>query len=87
MAEQLNRAEQAALVERLQSRLSGRVTREALLAEFERRKEARVFQDAESLYGKYAEPSVDLSAEELEASIREFSTEWEKELDDDADNH
>ena len=82
LAKQLTPEEQTALIEHLRARQTGQVTREMLLAEFERRKAAGLFENAQSLYGKYAEPRVDISEEALEASIREASTEWEKELDE-----
>jgi hypothetical protein len=82
LAKQLKPEEQTALIEYLRARQTGQVTREMLLAEFERRKAAGLFENAESLYGKFAEPYVELSEEELEATIREASTEWEKELDE-----
>src|SRR5690242_16665719 len=82
LAKQLKPEEQIALIEYLRARQTGQVTREMLLAEFERRKAAGLFENAESLYGKYAEPRVDISEAELEATIREASTEWEKELDE-----
>lgn len=82
LAEQLTTIEQATLVERLLSRLSSSTTREMLLAEFERRKQAHTFEHEESLYGKYANPTVNISAEELDTTIHEFANEWEQELDD-----
>ena len=82
LAKQLTPEEQTALIEYLRARQSGQVTRAMLLAEFERRKAAGLFENAESLYGKFAVPHVDISEEVLEATIREASTEWEKELDE-----
>jgi hypothetical protein len=82
LAKKLKPEEQTALIEQLRAQQRGQITREALLAEFERRKAAGAFVDAEDLYGKYANPAVDISEEELEATIREASTEWEKELDE-----
>jgi hypothetical protein len=82
LAEQLTPIEQATLVERLLSRLSSSTTREMLLVEFERRKQAHLFDHEESLYGKYANPAVNISSEELDATIRQFANEWEQELDD-----
>jgi hypothetical protein len=82
LAKQLTPEEQTALIETLRAKQRGQVTREMLMAEFERRKAAGLFENAESLYGKYANPDIDISAEQLEADIREAATEWEKELDD-----
>jgi len=59
-----------------------RVTRETLLAEMEELRAQGAFEGVESLRNKYAEPSLDLSDEELHASIRGFSQEWEQDLDD-----
>jgi hypothetical protein len=82
LAKQLTPEEQTALIETLRAKQRGQVTREMLMAESERRKAAGLFENAESLYGKYANPDIDISAEQLEADIREAATEWEKELDD-----
>ncbi len=68
LAEQLPLTEQLRLMAQLRqkvSRSSGSVTREQLLAEFERKKQSGVFENAESLYGKYANPDADVSSEEL----------------------
>jgi len=86
LAKQLPSEERAELVERLRETLprkfTSSVTREMLLAEHERLKEAGAFDNVESLYGKYANPEVDISAEELEAYLHEIGTEWEKEMDE-----
>ncbi len=86
LAEQLDAADRAALVQRLQATLpleSGlAVTRDMLLAELEQLRAAGAFAGAESLRNKYADPPLDLGDEELRASIREFSTEWEQDLAD-----
>jgi hypothetical protein len=86
MAEQLTAEERARLVKELQAKIprkfTGRVTREMLLAEHERLKAAGAFENVESLYGKYFNPNVDISAEELDAYLHEIGTEWEKEMDE-----
>lgn len=86
LAEQLTSEERARLVERLQATLplqqTGPVTREQLLAEFERKKAAGAFDNLESLRGKYANPDLDVSEEELNAYLHQIRTEWEKEIDD-----
>ncbi|MEW6578262.1 MAG: hypothetical protein AB1435_03605 [Chloroflexota bacterium] len=86
MAEQLDARDRAALVQRLQATLppegSIRVTREVLLAELEHLRAAGAFEGVESLRNKYAEPLLELDDDDLRASIREFSTEWEQDLDD-----
>lgn len=85
LAKQLKPAEQTALIENLKAAQSGQITRERLLAEFERRKASGAFEHTESLYGKYANPSLDISAEALEATIHEAATAWEEELDEFSD--
>ena len=69
LAEQLKEEEQAALAEKLLAKrprkFTGQVTREMLLAEHERLKAAGAFENVESLYGKYANPDVDVNEEEL----------------------
>jgi hypothetical protein len=86
LAEQLTPDERAQLIERLQATLkstaTGSVTREMILAEFERRKAAGAFEHVESLYGKYAVPGVEWSQEEIDAYLHEIGTEWEKEMDE-----
>ncbi len=87
LAEQLTPDEQAALVKHLQARLQSaappyRLTREQVLAEFDRRKARGVFETAEILRNKYANPAIDLTEEELLGVIHEAATEWEKELDE-----
>jgi hypothetical protein len=81
LAEQLEPTEQMLLVAKLLERRTGSVTREMLLAEFERRKQSGAFAHEESFYGEYAaEPSSSLSFEDIQAAIHEYS--WEDELDE-----
>lgn len=91
LAEQLNASERAVLIQRLQATLlpsrSSRVTREMLLAELEQLRAAGAFDGVESLRNKYADPPLELSDEELCASIHELSQGWEQDLDDLFDNH
>ena len=82
LAKQLKPEEQAALIETLRARTTGRVTREMLLAEFERRKAAGDTGNDTLYFGKYANPKVNISTEELEATLHEAATEWEKEIDE-----
>ncbi len=82
MARQLKPEEQQALIKALQPQTALPINRELVLAEFARRKAAGLFENAESLYGKFAYPQVELTEEALLATIREFSTEWEDELDE-----
>jgi hypothetical protein len=84
-AEGLTPNEQAALIAHLRTRAtasSGAVSREQVLAEFERRKAAGAFEKAESLKGKFAHPALDLTFEEIQSIIHEAATEWESELDE-----
>jgi hypothetical protein len=82
LAKQLTPVEQRALIEQLRARQSGHVTREMLLAEFERRKAAGAAEHDTLYFGKYANPAVDVNAEAIEATLHEAATEWEKELDE-----
>ncbi|MBI5670839.1 MAG: hypothetical protein HZC41_22840 [Chloroflexi bacterium] len=85
LAEKLTKEEQAALIERLQQRVHPRrsgLTQEQVLAEFERRKANGEFENAESLYGKFAHPATDLADDSLLKTIHEIATEWEQELDE-----
>jgi hypothetical protein len=82
--ERLTPEEQAALIARLKARIataSGTVTRERVLAEFERRKATGAFESVESLRGKFAHPALGLSFEEIQAITHEAATEWENEVD------
>ncbi len=85
-AKQLPSEKRAELVERLQETLPHKwtrpVTREMLLAEFERKKAAGAFKNLESLRGKFANPHVSIGAEELDAYLHEIGTEWEQEIVD-----
>lgn len=89
LAEQLPPDEQLLLIAQLRQKVShrlGSVTREELLAEFERKRQAGVFEKAESLYGKYANPNSDVSSEDLQVTIRQIRDQWKEdfpELNDD----
>ncbi len=83
--EKLTFEEQAVLIARLQSRMAasrGTITRERILAEFERRKSAGAFKKAQSLGGKFAHPALDLTFEEIQAITDEAAAEWENEQDE-----
>ena len=88
LAEQLTPADQVALVEHLQvdryvpPPLDMGITREALLAKHARLLAEEAFENVESLRNRYARPGLDISAEELDAYLREIGTEWEKELNE-----
>lgn len=85
-AERLDPQDRIWLIQRLQASLDAPVvdrgvTREGILADFDRRKAAGLFENVESLYGKYA-GGADVSQEELDALFHEIGTEWEQELDE-----
>ncbi len=82
LAKQLKPAEQTALIENLKAAQSGQITRELLLAEFEHRWSRRGIETDNLYFGKYANPDVNISAEELESTIHEAATAWEEELDE-----
>lgn len=76
LAYQLTPEDRRRLVDALQSE------RERILAEFKRRREAGENATDSLYFGKYANPAVDLSYEELEATIHEAANEWEDEIDE-----
>ncbi len=78
LAEQLTVRERTALIQRLQATLPNRITRETLLAELEQLKAEGAFEGVESLRNKYADPLLELTDDELRASLQEFSNEWER---------
>lgn len=84
LAEQLNAEDRAALLQHLQAMLlpesDSPPTRETLLAEFEQLRAIGAFDTARSLRNQYAEPPLELSDEELRASIHDLSTQWEQDL-------
>lgn len=84
LARQLSINERAVLIRYLQATLppQHRVTRESLQAELEQRRAAGLFEHVDSLRNKYADPPLDLSDDELRASIHQLSKEWEQDLDD-----
>lgn len=84
-AEALSRDQQALLIARLQAKTkesAGTVTRESILAEFERRKAGGAFDPQQSLHGKFAHPDLDLTFAEIQAITHEAATEWEAETDE-----
>lgn len=86
LVDQLNFDERTALMAHLRATIpfidEPPVTREKLLEEHERLRAEGAFDNATSLRNKYASPDFDLSFEELEAGIREFSNQWEEDIDD-----
>ena len=48
---------------------------------------AGAFKQVSSLYGAFANPHADLSAETLDSYLHEIGTEWEAELDEMAGRH
>lgn len=89
LAEQLSPEEQMQLTARLQHRARGQyldtggeLTIEAINAYREELKAAGAFNKVPSLAGMAGPPRLDISFEELQATIREASTEWEQEIDE-----
>ena len=84
LTEQLSASERAALIQHLQDQSNDRVnegiTLKEIEREHERRRAAGEFAETISLMGKYARPGLDLSFDNLQASINEAATEWEQEL-------
>jgi hypothetical protein len=84
-AETLNREQQALLIARLRVKTVesvDSVTRDSILAEFERRKDEGAFEHTASLHGKFAHPDLDLTFEEIQKITHEAATEWENEIED-----
>jgi hypothetical protein len=85
LVEQLPGRDRAALLAHLQIDLAASeddVTRESLLAEHARLKASGAFDRVESLANRYARPELALTEEELDATLHEIRTEWEKEIDE-----
>jgi hypothetical protein len=83
--QELPAAQKAVLVYHLQQPNPGQeksFTREQALAELAGLRATGAFDHVESLLGKYPHTGVDLSVEELQATLRESATEWESELDE-----
>ena len=83
--QELPDAQKAILVHHLQQPESGQeksYTQEQAIAELEALRAIGAFDNVESLLGKYALSGVDVSANELEITIRESATKWESELDE-----
>lgn len=81
LAEQLSDDERIDLIQRLTERQE-KLALKIITAKRQRQLEQGEFENVESLRNKYAEPSLDISDEELRAGIREFSTQWKEDLDD-----
>jgi hypothetical protein len=85
MTGQLSPPERAVLLERLRVLTRSdekRVTLESIVARRERLRKAGAFDHITSLANRWARPDLDLSDEELTATIREVSKEWEKDIDE-----
>jgi hypothetical protein len=86
LADQLNREEQSMLLEHLQIQLelssSPHLSREAIIAETIRLKQVGAFEKSVDLSNRWARPGLDLSLEELDKGISEFSNEWQDELNE-----
>jgi hypothetical protein len=88
-AMQLPPEDQDALLERLQlqKRLnrSEAVTRQTLLAELDRRRAAGLYENLESLEGKFARSgAAAVNPDEVDAYLRSLNSEWEEDLDHNA---
>jgi len=85
-AEQLTSEERLRLVKELQAKLPPPldygITREQLAAEMDELRASGAFEKAESLYGKFSNPKVDVSDEEVNEYLHEIGTEWEEEMDE-----
>ena len=83
---QLKPADRTTLLHQIQRAGAGQpsepVTRESILIEYMRRLLAGELEDLPSALGLFARPDLELSFEQIETDLHEFSTEWEKELDD-----
>ncbi len=86
LADQLSLVDKRVLIAHLQNSLPHEqgidVTREGLIAELEQLRTAGAFDHAESLYGKFANPNIDLSEEELHAYLHQVASEWEEEMNE-----
>jgi hypothetical protein len=84
-AQKLPPSQQAVLVHRLQQTEQEQkkgFTREQAISELEALRAEGAFDQVESLFGKYAGSGVDVTAEELSATLHKDATEWENELDE-----
>ena len=83
---QLTSDESVRLMEHIQAKLPqkqpGTVTRDTLLAEHERLMAAGAFDHVESLRGKYMNPDIDLTKEEIQAYLQDIGTAWERDIDE-----
>ncbi len=91
LAEQLQETDQDKLISHLRARqnvekdqvAAPEPTREALIQELYDLRATGVFDNMESLYGKYANPNVpDVSEAEFHADLHLIASEWEQELDE-----
>lgn len=85
LVKRLPRKEQETLVAQVQEDLQAvrdyGITVEDIMAEFERRKAAGAFDGLENLEGKYANPNVQVSAEELKRYLQQVGTEWQEDIE------
>jgi hypothetical protein len=79
LARQLKPEEQTALIESLQHTAQISFTHHDARIEIDRRKAAGAV--IEDLYGRYAQPPVDLSKEKLEETLREAGTAWNEDVE------
>jgi hypothetical protein len=80
LVDQLTNDERQRVVRHIQARLAAEPFTHAMRKAYIEQRKAEGA-TSEPLLGKFAERPVELSLEDLEASIREFSTEWMAELD------
>lgn len=83
-AHELSPAQKMALIFSLQRETTQEVelTREQALAELEALRAAGAFNTVDSLRGKYANPDIEITDEELNAYLHEIGTAWEQDIDD-----
>lgn len=82
LARQLKPEEQSALAEQLQSVVSAHDKRAKLLSAFSERVAHAQSHVPALHFGRFADPAVHLSTEQLNNTIKSASTAWEDELDD-----
>jgi hypothetical protein len=80
-AEQLNAEERAALIQRLSGTLHFTITRQDALAKLEQLRHKPRKPD-EDLFGKFANPDVEINDAELENFLRDVQTRWKEDLKD-----
>ncbi|MBZ0316621.1 MAG: hypothetical protein K8L91_09395 [Anaerolineae bacterium] len=79
---ELTPAQKMALIFSLQREMTQEVelTREQALAELEALRAAGAFDQVESLRGKYANPNIEITDDELNAYLHEIGTAWDSDI-------